>query len=163
MNTTLDELHSAVLSLPEAERARLAARILASLDEGGGVEAAWVSEVRERLGGYRRGEVRAVAAEEVLDEAGAMGRSSASGSSAAGSEHREAGMHSRLEDLERLTIAERIQLVEDLWDSISGAEEMLHLTDAQRAELDRRLAAHANRPDAAISWADLRAELLARD
>ncbi|MHB1195154.1 MAG: addiction module protein [Longimicrobiales bacterium] len=69
MNTTLDELHSAVLSLPEVERARLAARILASLDEVGGVEAAWVSEVRERLAAYRRGEVAAVAAEEVLDKA----------------------------------------------------------------------------------------------
>ncbi len=69
MNTTLDELHSAVLSLPEVERARLAARLLASLDEGGGVEAAWVSEVRERLAAYRRGEVAAVAAEEVLDKA----------------------------------------------------------------------------------------------
>ncbi|HSW30507.1 MAG TPA: addiction module protein [Longimicrobiales bacterium] len=69
MNTTLDELHSAVLSLPEVERARLAARILASLDEGDGVEAAWVSEARERLAAYRRGEVAAVAAEEVLDKA----------------------------------------------------------------------------------------------
>jgi putative addiction module component (TIGR02574 family) len=163
MNTTLDELHSAVLSLPEVERARLAARILASLDEGGATDAAWVAEVRERLGGYRRGEVGAVAAEEVLDKAGAMVRPGASGGSATGSQHREAGMNSRLQDFERLTIAERIQLVEDLWDSISGADEVLHLTDAQRAELERRLASHASRPDAAISWADLRAELLARD
>ncbi|HSW30509.1 MAG TPA: addiction module protein [Longimicrobiales bacterium] len=121
MNTTFDELHSAVLSLPEVERARLAARILASLDEDGATDAAWVSEVRERLTAYR------------------------------------------LHDFERLTIAERIQLVEDLWDSISEAQEVLDLTDTQRAELDRRLASHARRPDAAISWADLRAELLARD
>ncbi|HSW29474.1 MAG TPA: addiction module protein [Longimicrobiales bacterium] len=69
MNTTLDELHSAVLSLPEAERAHLAARILASLDDDGAAEAAWVSEVRERLAAYRRGEIGAVAAEEVLDKA----------------------------------------------------------------------------------------------
>ena len=41
-------------------------------------------------------------------------------------------MHSRLHDFDRLTIAERIQLVEDLWDSISQAEEVLDLTDAQR-------------------------------
>ncbi len=72
-------------------------------------------------------------------------------------------MHSRLHDFDRLTIAERIQLVEDLWDSISQAEEVLDLTDAQRAELDRRLATHAKRPGVAVPWAALRAELLARD
>jgi len=69
VNTTLDELHAAVLSLPEAERARLAAKILASLDGDAGAEADWVSEVRERLAAYRRGEIEAVAAEDVLAKA----------------------------------------------------------------------------------------------
>ncbi len=65
----LDDLHAAVLSLPEAERARLAARILASLDEDAEIEAAWVSEVRERMAAYRRGEIAAVAAQDVLSKA----------------------------------------------------------------------------------------------
>lgn len=69
MNTILDELQAAVLSLPEAERARLAARILASLEDEAADDAAWVSEVRERLAAYRRGEIGAVAAEEVLTKA----------------------------------------------------------------------------------------------
>lgn len=69
MNTTLDELHAAVLSLPEAERARLAAKILASLDEDAEVEAAWVSEVRDRMAAYRRGEIVAVDGEAVLAKA----------------------------------------------------------------------------------------------
>jgi putative addiction module component (TIGR02574 family) len=38
-----------------------------------------------------------------------------------------------------LSIDERIKLVEDLWDSIAAEQEALHLTDEQRAELDRRL------------------------
>jgi putative addiction module component (TIGR02574 family) len=38
-----------------------------------------------------------------------------------------------------LSIDERIKLVEDLWDSIAAEQEVLHLTDEQRAELDRRL------------------------
>jgi len=38
-----------------------------------------------------------------------------------------------------LSIDERIKLVEDLWDSIAAEQELLHLTDEQRAELDRRL------------------------
>ena len=73
MNTILDELQAAVLSLPEAERARLAARILASLEDEGADDAAWVPEVRERLAAYRRGEISAVAAEEVIHVDGSTG------------------------------------------------------------------------------------------
>jgi len=72
-------------------------------------------------------------------------------------------MHSHLHEFGHLTVAERIQLVEDIWDSISQAEEVLDLTDAQRKELDRRIASHDARPDQAIPWASFRAELLARD
>lgn len=63
-------------------------------------------------------------------------------------------------DFAHLTVAERIQLVEDLWDSIADAPEVLELTDAQRAELDRRLEAHRRNPDDVISWETLRRELL---
>lgn len=63
-------------------------------------------------------------------------------------------------DFAHLTVAERIQLVEDLWDSIADAPEVLELTDAQRAELDRRLEAHRRNPDDVISWDSLRRELL---
>ena len=41
-------------------------------------------------------------------------------------------------DFSRLTVAERIQLAEDLWHSLAEAPEVLAMTDAQRAELDRR-------------------------
>lgn len=63
-------------------------------------------------------------------------------------------------DFAHLTVAERIQLVEDLWDSIADAPEVFELTDAQRAELDRRLEAHRRNPDDVISWDSLRRELL---
>ena len=63
-------------------------------------------------------------------------------------------------DFSRLTVAERIQLAEDLWHSLAEAPEVLAMTDAQRAELDRRLEAHRTDPDAAISWESLRQELL---
>jgi len=56
-------------------------------------------------------------------------------------------MSSPAHDFRYLTVAERIQLVEDIWDSISDADEVLELTDAQRAELDRRLAANRARPE----------------
>jgi len=38
-----------------------------------------------------------------------------------------------------LPVEQRIQLVEDLWDSIAVDQESLPLTEDQRAELDRRL------------------------
>ena len=63
-------------------------------------------------------------------------------------------------DFSRLTVAERIQLAEDLWDSLADAPEVLAVTDAQRAELDRRLEAHRTDPDATIPWESLRQQLL---
>lgn len=44
--------------------------------------------------------------------------------------------------LTELPIDERIQLVEDLWDSIASDQKMLRLTTEQKAELDRRLNAY---------------------
>ena len=42
-----------------------------------------------------------------------------------------------------LPIDTRIQLVEDLWDSIAADQNALPLTGEQRAELDRRIDAYA--------------------
>ena len=44
-----------------------------------------------------------------------------------------------LADILELDVSERIQLVEDIWDSIAAAPDSVTLTDAQRAELERRL------------------------
>ena len=49
---------------------------------------------------------------------------------------------STLQEIQRLSVAERIQLVEDIWDSIATAPESLELTQSQRNELDQRLQAH---------------------
>jgi putative addiction module component (TIGR02574 family) len=42
-------------------------------------------------------------------------------------------------DFSRLSVAERIQLAEDLWDGILPEEGDIPLTGEQKAELDRRL------------------------
>jgi putative addiction module component (TIGR02574 family) len=39
----------------------------------------------------------------------------------------------------KLPIEERIRLVEDIWDSIADDQLVLDLSEAQRAELDKRL------------------------
>jgi len=47
------------------------------------------------------------------------------------------------DDFCRLPLEDRIQLVEDLWDSIAADQNLLPLTPEQRAELDRRLDSYA--------------------
>ena len=42
-------------------------------------------------------------------------------------------------DIEMLTVEERLDLIERLWDSLTPTQDDIPLTDAQRAELDRRL------------------------
>lgn len=59
-----------------------------------------------------------------------------------------------------LPVSERIQLVEDIWDSI--AEETsgsLELSVEERAELQRRYAAHQADPSSGISWDEVRVAL----
>ena len=48
----------------------------------------------------------------------------------------------------KLSVPERIQLVEDIWDSIAEVPEAVPLTEAQEAELDRRFDAHRKDPTA---------------
>lgn len=61
--------------------------------------------------------------------------------------------------IERLSVEERLALVEELWDSIAEATP---LTDAQRAELKRRLAEHEANPDDVVPWEVVRASISAR-
>lgn len=56
------------------------------------------------------------------------------------------------ENILDLSVSERIQLVEDIWDSIAKVPESLPLSDEQKLELDRRLDAHHNDPDAGSPW-----------
>jgi putative addiction module component (TIGR02574 family) len=55
-------------------------------------------------------------------------------------------------NLLELSVSERIQRVEDLWDSIIVVPESVQLTEAQKQELDRRLDAYHKNPDAGSPW-----------
>jgi putative addiction module component (TIGR02574 family) len=63
------------------------------------------------------------------------------------------------EQIRELTPAERIELIERVWESFVEAPETLPVTQEQRAELRRRLAEHERDPDAAKPWSEVRAEL----
>jgi putative addiction module component (TIGR02574 family) len=68
-------------------------------------------------------------------------------------------------DFRELSIAERLQLVEDLWDSIAqdANAESLPVTDQEKALLDERLAELERDPDAGASWDEVKARILRRD
>ena len=70
MNSTRTILKTA-LDLPDTERAELALRLVESLDgePAADVEAAWASEVTQRVEALRRGEARTRPAADVFREA----------------------------------------------------------------------------------------------
>ena len=68
-------------------------------------------------------------------------------------------MSTQLTDILQMSVAERIQLAEDIWDSIAAVPEALPLTDAERQELDRRLELYAKNPDEGIPWDELKERL----
>ena len=70
-------------------------------------------------------------------------------------------MSSRLEDLEHLPISERLQLVEDLWDSIAGELESAPLPESLKVEMNRRMEAYLKDPSASLSLEEVRRRMKA--
>jgi len=62
--------------------------------------------------------------------------------------------------IDRLTVAERIDLVQKIWDSI--ADESSQMSNAQREELERRADDDDANPDDVIPWEQVRDEARAR-
>jgi putative addiction module component (TIGR02574 family) len=60
-----------------------------------------------------------------------------------------------LQELMELSPEERIELAEDLWDSIAQ-DELPPLTDAQKKEIDRRIKEHERDPLTALPWEEVR-------
>ena len=63
-------------------------------------------------------------------------------------------------ELRALSLAERLQLVEDVWDSIvEDSADTLPVSEAQREELRCRVQAHQQAPKQAVPWETVRAAL----
>jgi putative addiction module component (TIGR02574 family) len=71
MEDPAHEIESKALQLPPKERARLAQRLIASLDQESDrdAEQAWLAEAERRLDELESGKVAGIPAEEVLDKA----------------------------------------------------------------------------------------------
>ncbi len=65
-------------------------------------------------------------------------------------------------DIVNLSVAERIELIGDLWDSMAEVPQAIELTEAQKAELDRRLEAHHKDPSAGAPWPVVRDRIAKR-
>ena len=63
-------------------------------------------------------------------------------------------------EIRSLPIPDRVQLVEQIWDSIVEDEKAFELTETQKAELDRRIAAHEASPNRGTPWEDVKKRLL---
>jgi putative addiction module component (TIGR02574 family) len=55
-----------------------------------------------------------------------------------------------------LTVAQRIELVEDLWDSIAAIPEKVDLTNEQKKILDERLEAFHQNPTEGSPWEEVK-------
>ena len=65
-------------------------------------------------------------------------------------------------ELLQLSAAERLELVEELWDSIADEDQALELTSEQREDLDRRLAEADADPTGGSSWEEVRERIQRR-
>jgi putative addiction module component (TIGR02574 family) len=64
-----------------------------------------------------------------------------------------------LTEAAKLSVSERIELVEAIWDTVAPDLDTVPLPESHRAELERRLADLDENPDAGSSWEEVRARL----
>jgi putative addiction module component (TIGR02574 family) len=67
-----------------------------------------------------------------------------------------------ISEINKLSVPERIKLVEDIWQGIEGDASNLVLSQKQRAELVRRIRAFRKNPGSSIPFKVLKAELDAK-
>ena len=64
-----------------------------------------------------------------------------------------------LREVEMWSVKDQVQLAQQLWDRLEGRGYDPELSDAQKIELDRRLAECDANPGAGSTWEDVRARL----
>ena len=64
--------------------------------------------------------------------------------------------------IDRMTVAERIALAQEILDSVAADQPRAPLSEAKQRELVRRIADHEANPDDCVSWERVEAAALAR-
>ena len=67
------------------------------------------------------------------------------------------------EQISPLSISEKLQLIEDIWDSILTNSEQIPLTASQKYELDRRLVSYKNLDHEGESWEVVKQRIINND
>ena len=65
----------------------------------------------------------------------------------------------QVSEILQLSVAEKVQIVEDIWDSISKSPEDLPLSEAEKLKLDARLESYQQSPNEGIEWEILKKKL----
>ena len=71
-------------------------------------------------------------------------------------------MTQMMKDILKLSVPERILIVEAIWDSISENDEELEVSSETKQLLDERLKEHKANPDEGSSWDDVKAKIKSR-
>ena len=61
--------------------------------------------------------------------------------------------------IDRLSVADRLRLVEEIWDSIADSVDSMDIPQSHKDELDRRLAAMRDDPRSGSTWEEVKARL----
>jgi putative addiction module component (TIGR02574 family) len=64
--------------------------------------------------------------------------------------------------IHRLTIDDKLLLLDEIWESITAAAEELPITDEQKRILDRRIAELDANPNNVIAWEEIKAHVQSR-
>ena len=65
-----------------------------------------------------------------------------------------------LQEIETLPVPERVQLVEDLWDSIARSNAEVPIPQWQKDELARRKRNYLQNPDSGRTWDQVKQDIL---
>jgi len=63
---------------------------------------------------------------------------------------------SNIKDILKLSVDERINLVQTIWDSIVADTEVSEINEEHKKILDKRLEAHQNSPSDVASWEEVK-------
>jgi putative addiction module component (TIGR02574 family) len=65
-----------------------------------------------------------------------------------------------VQEIDTLTVAEKIQLVEDLWDSVAVSNAEIPFPAWQKQELDRRKQNFLSNPASGMTWQEVKRSVL---
>ncbi len=62
----------------------------------------------------------------------------------------------KIDEIKRLSVSEKILIVEEIWDNIVKNDEYPELTEAQQAELNKRIDSYHDNPQKGRTWDEIK-------